>query len=189
MITARYRSAMTGWPRILPRAAGWLALTSVPVFSVFSVLGAGHGAAATLASPPSDASSWTVYHHDVAGTGVGEPVTAVNTSARAWTSPTLDGEIYGEPLVSLGRIYVATENDTVYALSSATGRVVWATHVGTPVPSRSLPCGDIGPTVGITGTPVIDQSRGEIFVVADELVRESRPTSWSAWLWPQAGAR
>src|SRR6202035_2689986 len=102
---------------------------------------------------------------------VGEPVTAVDTSARAWTSPTLDGEIYGEPLVSLGRIYVATENDTVYALSSATGRVVWATHVGTPVPSKSLPCGDIGPTVGITGTPVIDPSRGEIFVVADELVR------------------
>jgi outer membrane protein assembly factor BamB len=171
MITARYRSAMTGWPRSLPRATGWLALVSVPVISVISVSGAGHGAAATLASPPSDASSWTVYHHDVAGTGVGEPVTAVDTSTRAWTSPTLDGEIYGEPLVSLGRVYVATENDTVYALSSATGRVVWATHVGTPVPARSLPCGDIGPTVGITGTPVIDQSRGEIFVVADELVR------------------
>jgi polyvinyl alcohol dehydrogenase (cytochrome) len=171
MITARYRSAMTGWPRSWPRATGWLALASVPVFSVFSVFGAGRGAAATLASPTSDASSWTVYHHDVAGTGVGEPVTAVDTSARAWTSPTLDGEIYGEPLVSLGRIYVATENDTVYALSSATGRVVWATHVGTPVPSKSLPCGDIGPTVGITGTPVIDPSRGEIFVVADELVR------------------
>src|SRR5258707_235400 len=29
----------------------------------------------------------------------------------------------------------------------------------------------IASTVGITGTPVIDQSRGEIFVVADELVR------------------
>src|ERR1019366_8845193 len=68
MITARYRSAMTGWPRSLPRATGWLALVSVPVISVISVSGAGHGAAVTLASPPSDASSWTVYHHDVAGT-------------------------------------------------------------------------------------------------------------------------
>jgi hypothetical protein len=47
--------------------------------------------------------------------------------------------------------------------------VIWATHVGTPVPSGLLPCGDIGPTAGITGTPVIDQSRGEIFVVADKL--------------------
>jgi hypothetical protein len=29
-------------------------------------------------------------------------------------------------------------------------------------------CGDILPTVGITGTPVIDTARSEIFVVADE---------------------
>ena len=82
----------------------------------------------------------------------------------------LDGEIYGEPLVSSGRVYVATEDDTVYELSAATGAVVWSAHLGSPVPSADLPCGDITPTVGITGTPVIDQSRGEIFVVADELV-------------------
>ena len=69
-----------------------------------------------------------------------------------------------------GRVYVATENDTVYALSSSTGALVWSTHLGRPVPAGSLPCGDITPNVGITGTPVIDQSRGEIFVVADELV-------------------
>jgi hypothetical protein len=39
------------------------------------------------------------------------------------------------------------------------------------VPSSDLPCGDISPSVGITGTPVIDPSRSEIFVVADELVK------------------
>ena len=38
------------------------------------------------------------------------------------------------------------------------------------MPSGDLPCGDISPTVGITGTPVVDAARGEIFVVADELV-------------------
>ena len=65
---------------------------------------------------------------------------------------------------------MATENDTVYALSTTTGAVLWSTHLGTPVPSGSLPCGDISPTVGITGTPVIDQARAELFVVADELV-------------------
>ena len=111
-----------------------------------------------------------MFHHDAAGTGVASSVTAVDTSRRAWTSPTLDGHIYGEPLVSAGRIYVATENDTVYALSPATGAVLWSAHLGSPVPASSLPCGDITPTVGITGTPVIDRSRGEIFVVADELV-------------------
>src|ERR1022692_3467002 len=139
--------------------------------AVIWATGAGPAGAATFSSPGAGSGSWTVYHQDPAGRGVAESVTAVDTATRALTSPALDGEIYGEPLVASGRVYVATENDTVYALSSATGRVVWATHVGPPVPAQSLPCGDIGPTVGITGTPVIDQSRGEIFAVADELVR------------------
>lgn len=97
-------------------------------------------------------------------------MTSVDLSTRAWTSPTLDGQIYGEPLAWDGRVYVATENDTVYALSAATGAVAWSAHLGTPVPSSALPCGDISPTVGITGTPVVDTARSEVFVVADELL-------------------
>ena len=120
---------------------------------------------------PGASGSWTVYHGNPAGTGVAAPVTAVHTGRPAWTSPTLDGQIYGEPLLLAGRVYVATENDTVYALSAATGAVAWSAHLATPVPSGDLPCGDISPTVGITGTPVLDPSRDEIFVVADELVR------------------
>ena len=111
-----------------------------------------------------------MYHGDPAGTGTVESVSSVNTAAPAWTSPALDGKLYGEPLVFSGRIYVATENDTVYALSSRTGTVIWSAHLATPVPSGRLPCGNIMPTVGITGTPVIDQSRDEIYVVADELI-------------------
>jgi len=114
-----------------------------------------------------------VYHGDLAGTGVAGQTREVDTAARVWTSPTLDGEIYGEPLVYAGRVYVATENDTVYALSAAAGTVTWSAHLASPVPSGALPCGDISPTVGITGTPVIDPSRTEIFVVADELVNGS----------------
>ena len=87
----------------------------------------------------------------------------------------LDGEVYGEPLEAGGRVYIATENDTVYALAADTGAVLWSTHVGTPVPSDELPCGNIGPEVGITGTPVIDTARGEIFAVADELVAPGTP--------------
>jgi len=129
-----------------------------------------HADAATLAPGTGGPSSWTVYHGDAAGTGVAAPMTAIDTTAPAWTSPALDGEIYGEPLVFSKRVYVATENDTVYALSSATGAIIWSVHLGTPVPAGSLPCGNITPTVGITGTPVIDPARAEIFVVADELV-------------------
>jgi outer membrane protein assembly factor BamB len=92
---------------------------------------------------------------------------SVDTASRAWTSPPLDGQLYGEPLVHGGLVYVATENDTVYALSTGTGAVAWSTHLGTPVSAGSLPCGNISPTVGVTGTPVIDPSRNELFVVAE----------------------
>ncbi|HEY5265194.1 MAG TPA: PQQ-binding-like beta-propeller repeat protein [Acidimicrobiales bacterium] len=118
----------------------------------------------------SSATSWTVYHGDAAGLGVSTALKAVTTSKRSWTSPALSGQLYGEPLVFSSDVYVATENDTVYALSAANGRVIWARHVGPAVPSSALPCGDITPSVGITGTPVIDPSRDELFVVADELV-------------------
>lgn len=156
------------------------ALAAAPPAGAVSGAGSSASSSALAASPPASASpaaaasgSWTVYHGDPAGDGVAAPVSSVNTSARAWTSPALDGKLYGEPLVSGGLVYVATENDTVYALSAGTGAVAWSTHLATPVPASSLPCGNITPSVGITGTPVIDTSRGEIFVVADELVNGS----------------
>ncbi len=128
------------------------------------------GVASISATAASSDTSWTVYHGDAAGTGVSTAFRSVDTAARAWVSPALDGQIYGEPLVYGSDVYVATENDTVYALNATRGSVVWSRHFANPVPSSDLPCGNIAPTVGITGTPVIDPSRNEIFVVADELV-------------------
>jgi outer membrane protein assembly factor BamB len=146
-------------------------LTAIAALSVTVIAGAGAGSAAatTLAASPGTG-SWTMYHADPAGSGTGTLSGSVDTSSPAWTSATLDGQLYGEPLVSGGRVFVATENDTVYALSASSGAIIWSKHLATPVPSSSLPCGDIGPTLGITGTPVIDPARGEIFVVADEWV-------------------
>ena len=98
-------------------------------------LGGGPAAAAVVSSPAggspaagggsAGAGSWTVYHGDPAGEGVASVVTAVDTKAPVWTSPAVDGQIYGEPLVYAGHVFVATENDTVYALSAATGAVTW----------------------------------------------------------------
>lgn len=151
------------------RAAGVLAAgaLTVSLLALFSG-GTAHAAAG------GGGSSWTVYHGGPAGLGTAARVAHIDTAVRAWTSPGLDGRLYGEPLVWAGRVYVATENDTVYALSAATGRVAWSRHLGRPGPAGDLPCGDIGPVVGITGTPVIDRARGEIFVIADEL-RGGRP--------------
>jgi outer membrane protein assembly factor BamB len=97
-------------------------------------------------------------------------VGSVDTTARAWTSPTLDGQLFGEPLVLGDRVYVATENDTVYALSAATGAIAWSARLGIAVPHGLVPCSNIEPILGITGTPVIDPARHEIFVVADVLI-------------------
>ena len=69
-----------------------------------------------------------------------------------------------------GALFVATQDNLVYALSSSNGSILWARRLARAVPSSNLPCGNISPFVGITGTPVIDPSRKEIFVVADELV-------------------
>lgn len=132
------------------------------------------GSAGQSAASPAD-TSWTVYHGDAAGSGVASGVASVNTTTPAWRSPTLDGQLFGQPVGSGTSVFVATENDTVYALNASTGAVVWSAHVGTAVPSTALPCGNISPTVGITGTPVIDEARSELFVVAD-VVLNGRPS-------------
>ena len=119
------------------------------------------------------ASSWTVYHGNPLGTGVDPSGVTFSPANPAWRSPVLDGQVYGEPLEATGRVYVATENDTIYALAANTGAVLWSTNVGTPVPSapyRTSRAATSSPCSGITGTPVIDTARGEIFAVADELV-------------------
>ncbi|MGH3171711.1 MAG: PQQ-binding-like beta-propeller repeat protein [Trebonia sp.] len=144
-------------------------LRTFAIASVLLVVGAGAAYAQPSARPAQQPGpvSWTTYHDNPAGTGIDPRTSAIDTNAPSWVSPSLDGQLYGEPLVDGDRIYVATEDNTVYALSASNGTVAWSAHLGRPVPAGALPCGDISPTVGITGTPVIDTSRGEIFAVAD----------------------
>ncbi len=125
------------------------------------------------ATTTSVTTQWYGYHGDPLGTGVAVGIRTVDVASPSWTSHALDGQIYGEPLVYDHEIIVATENDSVYALSATSGRVVWSHHVATAVPSGDLPCGDISPSVGITGTPVIDPARHEVFVADAQLVNGS----------------
>lgn len=112
-------------------------------------------------------SGWLTYHQNLARDGYdsGEPSYKTNPPHLAWRSPALDGAIYAEPLIFSDVVYVVTENDSVYALNESTGQIIWRQNLGTPVPGNTLPCGDINPS-GITSTPVIDPTMGEIFVVA-----------------------
>src|SRR5919202_2194048 len=110
-------------------------------------------------------SDWTMYHADPARTGYVAGLPNPTRLTRLWTKQ-LDGAVYAEPLVVAGRVVVATENDTLYALDARTGRVQWRLPVGSPVPLSALPCGNIDP-LGITGTPVYDPRTGLVFAVAE----------------------
>ncbi len=83
-----------------------------------------------------------------------------------WRSPELDGDLYASPLVVGGLVVVATENNTVYAFDPATGTQAWSSHLAEPVDAGTLPCGNIRPVTGITGTPVADAAGGRLYVAA-----------------------
>jgi polyvinyl alcohol dehydrogenase (cytochrome) len=118
---------------------------------------------ATTAYP---AAAWPQFDQNAARTGIAHGLRAAGALTTAWTAP-LDGAVYGQPLVVGGDVIAATENDTVYAISRATGKTIWSAHVGTPVPQSALHgCGDIFP-LGITGTPIYDQANGLIYAVAE----------------------
>lgn len=94
------------------------------------------------------------------------------------------GYVYAQPLyvpnvningVMHNVLYVATEHDQVYAFDVNSGQQLWNRNllitVGpllqvTPVSSSDVNCEDLVPEIGITGTPVIDTSTNEMFLVA-----------------------
>jgi|GEM_PF-1676790 len=111
--------------------------------------------------------SWTNYHHDDAHTGNDPlaPTAASVSPTPGWTQPVLDGEVYAEPLIYSGLVYVATLNNTVYALNQTDGSVVWSHNLGTPQAGGWV-CGNVAP-MGILGTPVIDTAANRIYAVAE----------------------
>ena len=111
--------------------------------------------------------TWTTYHRDAQRSGNDPDATDPIEPVLAWQTVDLGAPIWSQPLVLGDRAYVATVGDRVYELEAATGKVVWERSVGTPVPAGKLPCGDVEPTVGVVGTPVIDSDTGTIYVVAD----------------------
>jgi len=89
----------------------------------------------------------------------------LSSPREAWRN-TVDGDVYASPLIVSGHVLVATENNTVYSLDLFSGAVVWKQHLGDPVDAATLPCGDIQPVTGITGTPAADVFAGRLYVVA-----------------------
>ena len=139
-----------------------------------SVVAATAAEGARTGSGTVPASDWPTYHHDALRTGDGV-IRGVYHTLRAridWHLPTRTAaeradQIYASPLVVGTTAFVTTLENRVYAISLRTGRTIWARALGHAYTQPSGVCGDIGPNVGVIGTPTIDEARGELFVVAD----------------------
>jgi hypothetical protein len=153
--------------------------------------GSATSSAATLtvtASSGGGSTDVVTHHYDVSRSGVNSTetlLTTTNVNSATFGKKgefAVDGQIDGQALFlsqlsipGLGNkdvLYVATENDTVYAvdaqsISGSSATVIWKTRVlpNGEIPATSLPCGNISPN-GITGTPVIDRTRNAIYVEA-----------------------
>ncbi|HET7538466.1 MAG TPA: choice-of-anchor D domain-containing protein [Polyangiaceae bacterium] len=77
----------------------------------------------------------------------------------------VNGQVYAQPLVSQGTLLVVTETNDVYGLDPELGSERWHKNFGAPFDPAPLPCGDLTPSIGITGTPVIDSANTAYFFV------------------------
>ena len=118
------------------------------------------------------------------------PSTVTPSNFSRLFSQSVDAQIYAQPLymqnVNIGGtthnvVFVATENDTVYAFDADTNggtnaSPLWkasmltsahgAASGATAIPQGDVSTTDITPIIGITGTPVIDPSTNTIYLVS-----------------------
>ena len=149
----------------------------------------------TPAAPAAGGTDVLTYHNDTSRTGANlneTTLTPQNVNASSFGRLfryTVDGQVYAQPLevsqVTMGDgtvhnvLIVATENDSVYALDANDptagprhNGVLWQTSFIDPangittVPAQDVENNGVGPTYGITATPVIDRATGTIYVVS-----------------------
>ncbi|HUB26251.1 MAG TPA: hypothetical protein VL992_12545, partial [Tepidisphaeraceae bacterium] len=166
----------------------------------------------------------TSYHQDAASTGQDStetlltPANVNSTDFGRIFDTTLDGQVYAQPLavadVDITRgpnqgvhdvIYVATMHDSLFAIDSTTGQILWqdsflqisnpevATILSpSPTPGvTTVPAvtgdnalvdpTDVGPELGILATPVIDSATNVLYVVANTQEIRSGLTPVSAY--------
>jgi hypothetical protein len=130
--------------------------------------------------------SVVTHHNDTLRTGWNDretSLTAANVNSNSFgllAAVPLDDQVDAAPLVLAGQpfagasgkhniAFVVTENDSVYAIDTATGAVLGKRNLGAPVPESTLPaaCNNNGENVGITSTPVIDAARQTLYLIAD----------------------
>jgi Bacterial Ig-like domain (group 2)/PQQ-like domain len=148
-----------------------------------SLNGIAGNAALTVTAPSSGGANVVTWHFDAQRSGLnpGEqtltPSNVTPTTFGKLFSYLVDGYMYAEPLLVSGLtvnggthnvVYVATENDSVYAFDAdnyGSGTPLWQVSL---LQSGESPVtgGELKPFEGVTSTPVIDLSSNTIYVVS-----------------------
>jgi hypothetical protein len=126
----------------------------------------------------------TTYHNDNFRTGWNNaeatltPSNVNGASFGVLHTVAVDDQVDAQPLIVPGVnitagnfqgthdvLYVATGNDTVYAIDADTGTVLLSVSLGKPV-KTPLSCNNNGPNVGVDSTPAIDLATNTLYLMA-----------------------
>ena len=137
-------------------------------------------------TPPATA-DFVTYKNDISRTGqnlsesVLTPANVNSSSFGLLRFLSTDGKVDAQPLylsaltvqgATHNVVFVATENDTVYAFDADSGAVLWHVSLlgsGESPSDEVYGCDQTTPTIGVTATPVIDRAagaHGTLFVVS-----------------------
>jgi hypothetical protein len=161
-----------------------------------------HGSATVAVSSYAGTFSW---RNDTSISGVNSqelvlsPASVSSNTFGKLFSCAVDGEIYAQPLyvanlsitsqttkqaVTANVILVATENDSLYAFDAdASPCVTYWQDSFLPAGEEVVPSSDVGttdimPSIGITGTPVIDPKTNTLYVVSKSKQFEVNPIEY-----------
>ena len=149
----------------------------------------GNGGGNPSPTPTSSSINVTTYHYDNLRTGQNlteTTLTPANVNQAKFGKLgelMVDGKVDGQPLYlsqvaipgtgTKNVLYVVTEHGSVFAfdadnVSGTSAKPLWqiSTQLPGEGPSDNRSCGQVTPEIGITSTPVIDRTRGAIYVVA-----------------------
>jgi outer membrane protein assembly factor BamB len=174
--------------------AGMRNVALLLVSAVAAACGGGSGGSSSPSQPnqpgqppQTSGTDITTYKYDLARTGQNLTESTLTTANVKSSSFGLlrvlkaDGKVDAQPLYLSGLtvqggphnvVFVATENDSVYAFDADSGTALWKVSLLKSGETPAEPvdgCNQITPQIGITATPVIDRSagaHGTLYVVA-----------------------
>jgi hypothetical protein len=99
------------------------------------------------------------------------------TFGRLWSTP-VKGQVYAQPLLDDGTLFVATEANNLYGLNPATGAQQWTKNLGEPWSPGEIGCEDLYPEVGVTATPVIDPATNIAYLTYKTYREAKKEPEW-----------